>query len=161
MTHFLTAQVCMNGHLITSAVEFNPELKQDYCSKCGAKTITKCLHCGAPIHGELYDDDVIIIAPPTTADSYCTNCGKPYPWTKSALESTALLIQEEEELSEQLKTSLVESLPDIITETPKTNLAVVRVKKCLASAGKFTADAVRQFAIDFGCEFVKKSLGLQ
>lgn len=160
MTHFLTAQVCANGHMITPSVELNPELKQDYCSKCGAKTITNCPHCNAPIRGELYDDDIAIIGPQPVVDSYCTNCGNPYPWTESALESTALLIQEEEELSEQLKVSLVESLPDIITETPRTNLAVVRVKKCLASAGKFTADAVRQFAIDFGCELVKKSLGL-
>lgn len=122
--------------------------------------ITNCPHCNALIRGELYDDDIAIIGPQPVVDSYCTNCGNPYPWTESALESTALLIQEEEELSEQLKASLVESLPDIITETPRTNLAVVRVKKCLASAGKFTADAVRQFAIDFGCELVKKSLGL-
>lgn len=63
-------------------------------------------------------------------------------------------------LSEQLKASLVESLPDIVTETPATDLAIVRVKKCLATAGKFTADAVRQFVIDFGCELAIKSLGL-
>ena len=160
MTYFLTAQICLNGHMITSSTELSPELKQDYCSKCGAKTITKCPCCNAPIRGKLHDDEAIIIAPHPRVDSYCTNCGKPYPWTKTALESTALLIQEEEELSEQLKASLVESLPDVITETPRTNLAFVRVKKCLANAGKFTADAVRQFAIDFGCELVKKSLGL-
>ena len=71
-----------------------------------------------------------------------------------------LLIAEEEGFSEQQKASLVEVLPDVIVETPKTNLAVVRLKKGLASAGKFTADAIRQFAIDFGCEFAKKSLGL-
>lgn len=103
MTHFLTAQVCANGHMITPSVELNPELKQDYCSKCGAKTITNCPHCNAPIRGELYDDDIAIIGPQPVVDSYCTNCGNPYPWTESALESTALLIQEEEELSEQLK----------------------------------------------------------
>lgn len=147
--------------MITPSIELSPELKQDYCSTCGAKTITNCPCCKAPIRGRLYDDDAIIIAPHPKVDSYCPNCGNPYPWTESALKSTALLIQEEDELSEQLKASLVESLPDIITETPRTNLAVVRVKKCLASAGKFTADAVRQFAIDFGCELVKKSLGLQ
>lgn len=39
MTKYLTAQVCLNGHMVTSAVEHNPELMQDYCSKCGAKTI--------------------------------------------------------------------------------------------------------------------------
>lgn len=160
MTKYLTSQICMNGHMITSSIEFNPELKQNYCSKCGAKTITICPHCNAPLRGELYDDEIPIVGYKPSVDSYCTSCGKPYPWTESALQNTALLIQEEEELTEQLKSSLVSSLPDIITETPATNLAVVRVKKCLASAGKFTADAVRQFVIDFGCELAKKSLGL-
>lgn len=97
---------------------------------------------------------------PYARPDYCHNCGMPYPWTASALENAILLIQEEEELSEQLKVSAIESLPDIITETPKTNIAVVRIKKLLASTGKITGDAIRQFAIDFGCELAKKSLGL-
>lgn len=63
-------------------------------------------------------------------------------------------------MSEQLKNSLVESLPNIVVETPATSLAAIRIKKFLASAGKFTADAVRQFVIDFGCELAKKSLDL-
>lgn len=161
MTRYLTAQVCLNGHLITSSIEHNPELKEKFCSKCGAETITTCPSCGAPIRGELYDDEIAIICPILIVDSYCTNCGKPYPWTKAALENAILLIQEEDELSEQLKISVVESLPDIITETPKTNLAVARFKKVLVSAGQFTADGIRQFAIDFGCELAKKLLGLE
>lgn len=155
MVSYHNASICKNGHVV-SKYDAN---SQKYCSKCGVEVISSCPHCSLPIRG-LFVSEIIgnhlYVRP-----DYCYNCGKPYPWTESALESTALLIQEEEELSEQLKTSLVESLPDIITETPKTNLAAVRVKKCLASAGKLTADAVRQFVIDFGCELVKKSLGLQ
>ena len=156
MVSYHNASICKNGHVV-SKYDANT---QKYCSKCGAEVISLCPHCSLPIRGLFVSEIYIIGNRPYTRPDYCYNCGKPYPRTESALESTALLIQEEEELSEQLKTSLVESLPDIITETPKTNLAVVRVKKCLASAGKFTADAVRQFAIDFGCEFAKKSLGL-
>ena len=160
MTEYLTAQVCLNGHMITSSIEQSPEQKQDYCSKCGAKTITKCPNCGAPLRGELYDDDCVIIGYVANVDSYCPKCGAPFPWTSSAIENAALLIQEEEELSDQLKSSAIESLPAIVTETPATNVAVVRLKKCLASAGKFTAEGLRQFVIDFGCELAKKSLGL-
>ena len=68
--------------------------------------------------------------------------------------------KEENTLDKSQQNALIEVLPDIMTETPKTNLAVVRVKKCLSSAGKFTVEALRQFAIDFGCELAKKSLGL-
>lgn len=122
--------------------------------------LSKCPNCNSTIREWHYNGITVLGSVNYDRPNYCKFCGKAYPWTESALESTALLIQEEEELSEQSKESLIESLPDVITETPKTNLAIIRVKKCLASAGKFTADAVRQFAIDFGCELVKKSLGL-
>lgn len=118
-----------------------------YCASCGSATILRCKNCNT------------LIPESRIRPNYCTACGFPYPWTEAAIKNATLLISEEEELSTQLKTSVIESLPDIITETPGTNLATVRVKKCLASAGKFTADAVRQFVIDFGCELAKKSLG--
>lgn len=159
MTKYLTAQVCLNGHIVTSSVEHNPELTQDYCSKCGAKTITNCPNCNAPIRGELYDDEIAIIGFTHTLDSYCVKCGTPYPWTISALESAALMIREDNELPEIERKNLEESLPDIISETPKTKLASIRIKKALLTAGEFTADALRQFVIDFGCELAKKSLG--
>ena len=159
MAFYRTAQICLNGHMINDSYEKYPESNKNFCPQCGAKTITQCPSCGAKIHG-YYDCDVVVVGSETPVESYCYNCGEPYPWTKSAIENATLLIQEEEKLSERLKVTVVESLPDIITETPKTNLAVVRLKKCFASAGKFTADAIRQFVIDFGCEFAKKSLGL-
>lgn len=159
MGYYHTAQVCLNGHMINDNVDEHPESNQNFCSKCGAKTITACPSCNAKIRGD-YECGVVVIGGLTSVDSYCYNCGAAYPWTEAALQNTTLLIMEEEELSEQLKQSIVTSLPDIITETPGTNLATVRIKKCLASAGRFTADALRQFVIDFGCELAKKSLEL-
>ncbi len=155
MGYYHTAQVCLNGHMINDSSDSYPEINQNFCVKCGAKTITCCPSCNAPMRGD-YDSDFPVIGYTTPVRSYCHNCGKPYPWTQSAIESTTLIIQEEEELSDQLKLSIVESLPDIISETPRTNLATVRVRKCFSSAGRFTSDAIRQFVIDFGCE----SLGL-
>lgn len=70
-----------------------------------------------------------------------------------------MMIREDNELSEIERKNLEESLPDIISETPKTKLASIRIKKALLTAGEFTADALRQFVIDFGCELAKKSLG--
>ena len=161
MIKYRTAQICQNGHMITSSIESCPELKQIFCSKCGAKTITACPSCNAPLFGDMYDTDgSAIYGFCATVKSYCHNCGKAYPWTESVIQSTTLLIQEEDELTEQLKNATIQSLPDIVTETPATNLAVIRIKKCLASAGKFTADGIRQFVIDFGCELAEKSLGL-
>ena len=156
MVSYNGASICKNGHVV-SKYDAN---KQNYCSICGAEVFSACQNCNSPIHG-LYVSDIPILGDlPYTRPDYCYNCGKPYPWTELAVQNAALLIHEEEELSEQLKTSVIQSLPDIITETPATNLAIVRVKKCLSATGKFTAEAIRQFVIDFGCELAKKSLGL-
>ncbi|HBG12158.1 MAG TPA: DUF2321 domain-containing protein [Clostridium sp.] len=165
MRYYGNAQVCLNGHMVTPSIELNPNSKENFCSECGSKTITKCPKCEALIRGGYYDDQIpnefyAISEPGLAPDAYCHNCGSPYPWTEAVLKSPALLIQEEAELDEQSKNSLVESLPDIIAENPGTNLATVRIKKALSSAGTFTADALRQFVIDFGCEFVIRKLNL-
>lgn len=156
MNRYNGASICLNGHVI-SKYDSN---YQKHCSQCGAKVISICPKCQKSIRGLIELDFAYIGSRPYTRPDYCYNCGEPYPWTESAIESVKLLIQEEEEFSEQLKSSIIESLPDVITDTPKTNLASVRLKKGIASAGKFTADAIRQFVIDFGCEMAKKSLGL-
>lgn len=159
MGFYHTAQVCLNGHLITDSADIYPESHNPYCTRCGAKTITSCPSCSAPIHGD-YDCGVVVMGSEPTVDAYCYNCGKPYPWTEVAIQSARETIMEDDSFTDAAKKSMVESLPDIICETPKTNLAVVRLKKGLSSARKFTADAIRQFVIDFGCELSIKLMGL-
>lgn len=159
MGYYGIAQICLNGHCITDSAESNPEHKQNFCDQCGAQTITECPECNAAIRGYYHTPGVISLIG-YDVPSYCYNCGKPYPWTLSALESAAMLIEEDEKLDTELQGKVVETLQDIIVETPKTQVAVVRLKKALATAGKFTAEGLRQFAIDFGCEFAKKQLGL-
>lgn len=158
MSSYDTALICSNGHLICSSVENYPDDLQNFCSKCGAETIECCPSCKKNLRGFYNSDDGYI--KPVTVESFCFNCGKPYPWTTSMLETMELLIQEDDDLQEQQKTSLIESLPDIIVETPKTKLALARMQKGLIAAGKFTAEGIRQFVIDFGCELAKKSLNL-
>lgn len=157
MSSYDTALVCLHGHLICDSVEEYPNEIQKFCSDCGAETIMICPSCQKKLRGH-YNHEFFNKV--TIVEDYCFNCGKPYPWTISRLESMQLLIQEDDELQEQQKISLITSLPDIITETPKTKLAVVRFQKALLSVGKFTAEGLRDFAIDFGCELAKKSLGM-
>ena len=159
MGYYHTAQICLNGHMINDTFDTHKGRNKSFCPKCGSKTITTCPSCNSTIHGE-YDCGVVVLCSTSRVDAYCYNCGKPYPWTQSAFDATAIMNQEEENISDLQKAFLVESLPDIISETPKTNLAISRFKKCLTSAGRFTADAIKQFVIDFGCELAKKSLGL-
>lgn len=155
-SYYDTAQVCTNGHLICTSIEECPEDAQNFCSNCGAKTITNCPSCQVKLRGFFHSD--FITTP--KVEMYCFDCGNPYPWTVSAIESAQLLIQEDEGLDELQKSSLIETLPDLVVETPRTRLASIRVQKALKSVGKFTAEAIRQFIIDFGCELAKKSTGL-
>ncbi len=159
MGYYHPAQICLNGHVINDSIDSHPELNENFCSKCGAKTITSCPACGAPLHGDFDCGSFLNLEPPS-ADAYCYNCGAPYPWTESALKSTALLLQEEELLTDAVKETLIHELPDIISETPKTKLAVLHIQKYLPTIGRFTADALKQFIIDFGCEYVLNHLKL-
>jgi hypothetical protein len=147
------AQICTSGHLITDSYDLFEYERRNYCPKCGSPTITSCPSCGAELRGAV--EGVICEVP---IDAYCSSCGEPFPWTVKALDAVAACIREEEELDAILAEKLIDSLPDIMAETPATNLATIRCKKVLASAGKFTVDAIRQFVIDFGCELAKRSL---
>jgi len=160
MNYYHLAQVCENGHMINDNADTCPEQNKPFCPHCGSKTITNCPSCGAKLQGEYEVEGLCFLGGTTKPSSYCYNCGQPYPWTKTALLAAADLISEEEALSDEQKQLIVDSLSDIISETPKTNLAVIRLKKCLITVGKFTAEGLRQFVIDFGCELAKKTFGL-
>lgn len=149
-------KICTSGHVL---VDSSPLLGAEFCENCGSKMLSSCPSCGSTIDEFDFGGVCFLGVPDYTRPSYCKHCGKPYPWTSAALESTSLMLQEDSELSELDRQKLEESLPDLISETPKTQLAVIRAKKALISASQFTADALRQFIIDFGCELVKSSLG--
>jgi len=141
-------------------VDKYPELGARFCTKCGAETITDCPKCGEKIRGRYEETGIIVVGDKYNPPSYCHNCGSPYPWTKSAIDTAKALILEDELLSDMEKEKLTESIPDIVVETPKTQLAVSRFKKVLLKVGNFTAEGLRQFIIDFGCEIALKSLGI-
>lgn len=161
MGYYDKALICLGGHVINDHARTRPQHNTKYCSKCGKQTIDKCEECNADIPGEYECDGVVVLSTSIMkAPAYCVNCGHPYPWTKSAIDSTTELINEEESLSPEIQKKMIESLPDIICETPKTNVAVLRIKKALLSVGKFTAEGLRQFVIDFGCALAKSQFGL-
>ncbi|MCI8348701.1 MAG: DUF2321 domain-containing protein [Firmicutes bacterium] len=154
MKNIYDASICKNGHIIscTGSVE------QNFCSECGGKIYSTCDRCGSPIPGVPYDYQFSyhIYEHP----NYCDECGAAYPWTQTAIDLASQILEEANELAELERKNLGELLPDLIVETPKTNLAIIRIKKVLAKAGDFTADALKQFIIDFGCELAKRSIGL-
>ncbi|QUI24899.1 DUF2321 domain-containing protein [Vallitalea pronyensis] len=160
-THYF-AQICMNGHLITSTYRSISSSHRKYCSKCGALTIVQCPDCNTYIPGDYKSDwgTLELSDPMTSVPAYCHGCGNPYPWTKSALESATLMINDDENLNESEKQEFCESLPDLLVEspTPKTKLAVSRFKKFVGKSAKYTADGIKDIFVDVTSEVIKKSL---
>lgn len=152
------ALICKNGHLINGCFHTHPQKNVPFCSECGASTISECPTCHKEISGDYKGEFGYAI--PWDIPKYCEYCGKPFPWTQSVIESISLIIQEESGLSRDLKQSVIESLPDVVSQTPRTELASIRMKKVLAGATSVAVDTIRQFIIDFGCELMKQRLGI-
>jgi len=77
-------QVCLNGHQITASYNASPQRRQDYCQKCGQKTIYQCPKCKEPIRGKYIVEGILDLTK-TYVPSNCHKCGNPYPWRKRAM----------------------------------------------------------------------------
>jgi len=159
MGQYDIAQICLNGHVITNRAQRAPEFTQIFCDECGESTITKCEKCKTPIRGHYHVEGVIAIsgrAP--TAPSFCHECGNAYPWIERKLEAAWELAEELEELSDEEKEKLKQSLNELVRDTPKTEVAVTRVKKILSKVGKESFATLKSILLDLATEAVKKSL---
>lgn len=150
---YYTALYCLNGHHITRELELYGG--DNFCKKCGEKTISECPECQEHIQGRPRWSNVRIIGsiPPP---AYCHNCGKPYPWTIIAIETAKNLVKDAEELSTTERDQLVESISDIMVDTPKTELAATRFKKLINKVGTTTRNLLYQWSIDFASETAVK-----
>src|ERR1035437_453994 len=111
------ALYCRNGHFNGYAPDPNPSYGYDrslyywqveqvqeelkrlaFCPTCGVDNINGCLHCEITIESdpELHPD----------RPAYCGACGKPFPWTETALATAREYTDELEELSAEDRTTL-------------------------------------------------------
>lgn len=158
MSYYDVAQVCINGHLVNDRYRGRPQHNKRFCTKCGAQTIAKCPACGADIQGDYIVEGVITIgAEPPPPPAFCHNCGKPFPWTEARLEAMRELTQEVGELGDE-REKLVGSLPDLVVDTPRTQLAAARWRKALAKVGDQVKPAIMQMLIEIATEGAKKLL---
>lgn len=156
--YYETAQVCINGHIITDTYNRSTELRKEFCPKCGGPTIFQCPSCSKNIQGDYVVPGVVVIGsgvgkPP----AFCYACGKPFPWTESSLDAARQITLEAEELSDQ-KEKLTESLPDLVADSPRTQVAISRWKKALDKVGPQLGGLIREVLVDVVTESVKKTL---
>lgn len=156
MGYYHTAQICLNGHVITDSYDKNPEFRQNYCDKCGQPTITKCPNCNSNIRGDYECNNVVSIGFSTPAPNFCHNCGKPFPWTKDSLDSIQELLSLESTLESSELEYLNSNLPSILTDTPKTKLVATKLKLALGKLGSTASSAIHDIIVDVASETAKK-----
>jgi len=125
------AIVCENGHSINSSSTRFPESNAKFCKECGAKGISECASCSAPIRGYLAGTLSIKFQPP----KYCHECGIPYPWTSGRIEATKELLAMSK-LSEADKSEVIDAIILSTTDTPRTSVAAERLKKYWPAIGQ-------------------------
>jgi hypothetical protein len=151
------AQICLNGHVVNDSSHSRPALNQTFCKKCGAKTINTCTNCNSPIRGYYHVEGVIdLTGRGMDAPSFCVECGNAYPWTEEKIKAAKELALEVEGLSDEEKNMLSNSIDDLITETPRTKLAVMRLKKFATKAGEASWEVFKEALKDIISESVRK-----
>ncbi|MCK4395304.1 MAG: DUF2321 domain-containing protein [Candidatus Marinimicrobia bacterium] len=144
------AQICLNGHIISTFIDQQPESSQDFCKECGQKTITSCPNCGAKIQG------YPLLADKRYPPKHCHKCGKPYPWTKKRIEAAQDALRESDEIPDEDKKYLEENIYDLMLPTPKTEFVAKKIEERMKKAPKPVKRAIRNFLIDFGAELIVK-----
>ncbi|WP_291636477.1 DUF2321 domain-containing protein [Clostridium sp.] len=153
MSTYDTAQICKNGHVITSYANGYASSRENYCSDCGSQTMMQCPKCNQAIKGSATEYGYLgtYIAP-----SYCYACGNPFPWTSEKLSVARELIELDSNLLDEDITELSNNMEFLISETPRTNLAAMKFKKFLSKAGSTTASALKDILVDIASETAKK-----
>ncbi|HET6256233.1 MAG TPA: DUF2321 domain-containing protein [Puia sp.] len=154
--------VCVNGHVVTAKANTD-QIAEKYCANCGDTIINTCLDCGAFIKGiprlpSQITPPFSYFGNPYIRQSYCTNCGKPYPWTKRAEAAAWELIDFANMLNPQEKEEWKATIPVLIKETPKTTVAVIKFRAFAEKAGIELGKAVKDIVVGVVSEVVKKAI---
>ena len=153
-------QVCLNGHQITDSANAMPQFRKAFCAECGAKTITACPECHATIQGHYYSPGVLSIRE-TPVPNNCQDCGTAFPWRQDAIASAIEILQMQLEEEEQDAAEVAALIPAIAVETPKTQLAALKLKRLLSKLAKPAYDISIKVASDLASETAKKTFGMK
>jgi hypothetical protein len=156
--HYDVAQICSNGHVVNVRAISFPQHNSNFCPKCGATTMMECMGCGTQIRG-MYDvPGVVSLSSSYRMPGLCYGCGKAYPWTESRIQAARDLIELEDKFSDADKAALTADLPDLVRDTPRTQVAATRFKKLAAKAAGTVASALRDIIVDVASEAAKKTI---
>lgn len=154
---YRNAQICKNGHVITSNTNYADFLSK-FCPECSAETITICLHCKTPIRGDYEIEGVFDFSSSYKAPAYCYNCGKPFPWTESKLNSISDLLDMQNQLTEDEKQYFMSYLPIIFNETPQSEVTALKLRLLFNKLPSEIGNLTKNVIVDVVSESIKKIL---
>lgn len=151
------AQICLNGHVINDSTKTSPIHSKKFCSECGEPTITQCPKCQANIPGEIHYSNVF--GPSNyKLPVFCSECGKPYPWTESRIKTAKELAAELEELTPDERKMLEKSIDEISKDNMQATVGATRFKKLMLKVGSSAGGIIRDVITDIASETAKKVL---
>jgi len=158
MESYDIAQICLNGHVIASTAGSSPQFRKKRCDECGEKTIMNCPHCNEPIKGYYHVPGFLDTKMHYDIPRFCENCGKPYPWIKSKIESAFEIIDFIDSLSDAEKIDFKVTIQELIKETPKIAVAKVKFKKYRQKIDSDISDGLNDVLVDTLNEKLKNEL---
>ena len=153
---YRTAQICKNGHVITSNTNYTAHLS-NFCPECKAETISACPECNTPIRGK-YDASGVMVISSYTPPKYCHNCGHPFPWTESTLNSISELLDMQDQLTEDEKQHFMSYLPIIFDETPQAEVTALKLRLLFNKLPSEIGSLAKNVITDVISESIKKIL---
>ena len=153
-----TAQICLSGHVVNIAVKASPEHSAKFCKVCGESTVTTCADCNTEIRGKHFTKVVWDLSDRIALPRFCEACGNPYPWTQAKMKAAQDLVSVVDNLSEEERNELRNSVDDIIKDIPQTTIAATRFKKLIKKAGKGAAQGFKNILTDIISEAAKKMI---
>lgn len=158
MSRYDVQQVCENGHRITGCYNIEPEDRQEFCKKCGAKTIIAFPDCGKEIQGDRIEEQwmgewggVESVCVP----SYCSNCGKPYSWTQKKITTAIQILAEFGELDEEEKNTIEQDIENVAKDVPETELSARRIKRIWDKGKKVGYEVIMELASRTAAKILK------
>ena len=155
-------QICRDGHVLIDMAGSH-ELNEKFCSKCGMAIISQCEHCHKDIKGRPRFED--LIDPPygyfpgkVSRPEFCIHCGKPYPWTEQAKETIKEIIRFSDALNDAEKEDFQRIVPDLIVDTPRTQMALMKFKTYAGKAGKEIGKIIKDILTDVAADVIKKAI---
>jgi hypothetical protein len=152
------AQVCRSGHVVLGSLKSFPQFRKSFCEDCGAPAIDQCQTCHWPIAGigpNSWMGGGGRFKPP----NYCGECGNPFPWTAAALSAAREYTDELDQLTQEEKDALKNTLIDLTTDTSRTPLAASRFKTVIRKIGPVAGNILQKIIENVLSEAAKRAIG--